>query len=261
MLAHKLTDRRKPAYPFYVQPKLNGVRALWNGETLYSRDLKIFSPINLRHIYHQLTSLPPLDGELYCHGLSLQQINARVAVNRTTPHAESLSISYCVFDAVVDEPFEKRQDIVYEVTRGLMSVVAVETILVNSPTSEEAAYKLFKKQNYEGMMYRDAKASYGFVENCGNKENRWTTLLKRKDWLDVDLPVVDVAEGTGQFQGKCGSLVLEIDGKKFNVGSGMTHSQRQAYWDSPPVGRVAKISYEMLSDGGVPLKPVLVEIK
>jgi DNA ligase 1 len=256
MLAHKLNAKRKPPYPFYVQPKLNGIRAVWDGEFLWSRDGHTFSPICLPHIYAQLQNLPPLDGELYCHGMSLQQINSRCAVNRTSPHGESLSIIYNVFDAPSYDIFQDRLK-TFEQLNG-PHVKAVYTVLVNSTVAEETCYKLFKRDNYEGMMYRHPHAPYGFVNDCGNKENRWTCLLKRKDWLDMQCVILEVLEGEGAFEGKVGSFLLRLpNGKTVKAGSGLRFLQRTAYWASPPIGKTVTINYEMLSDGGIPLKPTI----
>jgi len=273
MLAHKLTPRKKPSYPFYVQPKLNGIRALWDGkDTLWSRDGKPFSSTTLPHIYRQLANIDlPLDGELYCHGLSLQQINSRVAVKRVSAHANVFVISYHVFDSISSKPFEERRNetidavssVGFETTSTApFSITPVQTILITSPTSEEGAYRLFKKQHYEGMMYRSITDPYGFPENCGNQENRWNCLLKRKDWLDLIAKVVDVEEGEGQFREHVGAFWLEEDdGTRFKAGSGLTIFQRKAFWEQVPYGRKVKVNYEMRSDDGTPLKATIEEVQ
>ena len=108
------------------------------------------------------------------------------------------------------------------------------------------------------MMYRSINDPYGMIDECGNKENRWATLLKRKDWLDMRCRIVGVNEGKGEFAGSVGAFVLQTeDGTTFQAGSGLTKFQRKAYWIEDPVGRIAVVNYEMLSDGGVPLKPTI----
>lgn len=257
MLAHKLTPPRKPSYPFYVQPKLNGIRAVWNGSKLFSRDLKTFSSVSLSNIYRALAGVPALDGELYCHGMSLQQINARVAVNRKEAHKDVGVIQYHVFDMPAMLPFKDRVRILDQFDLP-SPIEKVMTYQIFSQTSEEAAYRLFKKKEYEGMMYRDSEHVYGFAENCGNKENRWKCLLKRKDWLDMDCVILGVKEGEGRLAGKVGAFCFKTkDGLEFTAGSGLNQFQREHYWTVSPVGLIAKINYEMLSDNGTPLKPTI----
>ena len=106
------------------------------------------------------------------------------------------------------------------------------------------------------MMYR-ANVPYGLESKCGNKENRWDILLKRKDWLDEDCEIVDVVEGDGKYVGAVGALVLRFpgNGQLFRAGSGLSDMERRKWFDGSCIGMVAKVKYEMLSDGGVPLKP------
>jgi len=99
---------------------------------------------------------------------------------------------------------------------------------------------------------------YGFVENCGNKENRWKRMLKRKDWLDEEFEILDIEEGTNSNEGRVGALVFKAsNGQRFTAGSGLSSHQRDEFWSSPPIGRLCKIRYEMLSDDGIPLKPTI----
>lgn len=111
------------------------------------------------------------------------------------------------------------------------------------------------------MMYRIADAPYGLAEHCGNKENRWARLLKRKDFLDAEYPVIGVSEGINQFEGSLGSLILQLpNSRKVYVGTGYSIAERAEFWSHPPLGKLCRIKFEMLSDEGIPLKPVFEAI-
>lgn len=73
-------------------------------------------------------------------------------------------------------------------------------------------------------------------------------LYKYKLPLEVDLKVVGVTPGEGQFAGRgIGALIVEdAKGKRFKVGSGMTHSQRLAWWQNRReiVNRIVKVRGE-----------------
>lgn len=270
MLAKKWQDQRnKLTYPCYVQPKLNGVRALFRAGKFQSRDGHLWADSVLAHITHCLQNISErylLDGELYTHGWSLQQINGAISVNRNEPKAQTFFVEYHVFDIIdLDNPHlsfhERRQlllDFLYPNLIG-SKVKLVPTQMVSTELEAESWYGIWKYGGYEGMMYRHFDAPYGFLRDCSNKENRWHTLLKRKDWIDEEFTIVDVTEGTGQFEGQVGALVFETPlGIRFQAGSGLSHFERREFMDKPPIGYKATVKYEMLSDSGTPLKPTIV---
>ena len=273
MKAHKYKPG-KMAFPCYVQPKLNGIRAIWvPGKGLNTYEQKVWDPCVLPHIHEALEKIEtPLDGELYCHGLSLQQINARVAVNRVSPHTDVARVSFNVFDAPSPRPFQERSAFIEALSTSFdFCITVVQTVFVSTPVQADMAYRLFKAQKYEGMIYRQLDAPYGYLRGqhpdeslwCGNKENRWNYILKRKDWLDMICTIKELKEGKGQFEGSLGSFIMETpDGKEVDAGSGLTIQQRTAFWECPQLvlGARVRINYEMLSDTGVPLKPTIEEV-
>lgn len=269
MLAKRYKDQKKKVkYPCLLQPKLNGVRALYAMGRFQSRDQHLWNKGILEHLEHTLQRLSDryiLDGELYVHGLSLQKINGAIGVKRVEKGKLTHTIQYHVYDFVDREepykPANKRLDqlpwMLGELLR-LDKIKAVETVRAYREADAERWFKFWKDKGYEGMMYRDWKAPYGFEVDCGNKENRWVCLLKRKDWLD-DWFVVDDAElGTGKFSEVVGSLKMTMPGgQTFSAGSGLSDAERTRYLTELPT-RV-HIKYEMLSDNGTPLKPTIIE--
>ena len=110
MLAFKVQQYGQTlSHPFYVQPKLNGVRALCNGAVFQSREEHIWSEKVLAHLQTQIQPIfdryPSFitDGELYRHGLSLQKINQAVAVTRHEPTPVTPTIEYHIFDVLDTE--------------------------------------------------------------------------------------------------------------------------------------------------------------
>jgi ATP-dependent DNA ligase len=177
-----------------------------------------------------------MDGELYRHGMSLQEINSRVAVMRTKAHDKVALIEYHVFDLIFpDSSFHKRwlamKAIVDSGRFDNTPIKFVETFLVHSEAEADYYYRRFKSQNYEGMMYRCPHSGYGIETRCTNKENRWNCLLKRKEMVEGEAVIRGFHEGEGQFQNALGAFELEYsNGMKFSAGSGLTHQQRFHYW-------------------------------
>ena len=268
MLAHKFAPH-KVKYPCFVQPKLNGVRGIYlTGRYFQSRYGEIWKPEVVSHAFMSLTGLKfHLDGEFYKHGMSLQNINSRIGVVRNKPHEESHLIRYCIFDVMVDAPFHRRLLVLNELAKRYKDhphITVVKTREVASEIEADHYYKQWKhNEGFEGMMYRDSNAPYGFASRCGNKENRWNCLLKRKEMVDLDATIMDLQQmkdQDGNLKDTLGAFVLKApNGAMFTAGSGLTNAQRDAYWKAGDamIGVRVKINYEMLSDGGVPLKPIV----
>lgn len=269
MLAHKFAPH-KVVYPCFVQPKLNGVRGIYLPKRHFqSRYGEIWSPSVVEHAFKALSGINfHLDGEFYKHGMSLQQINSRIGVIRNSPHVESKLIKFCIFDIILDEPFYRRVlalNKLREMFKDNESVKVVKTFEITSESEADYYYKKFKHdEEFEGMMYRTAAAPYGFASRCGNQENRWNYLLKRKEMVDMYATIValypEIDSKTNEPKERLGAFELQNErGVYFRAGSGLTHQQRELYWKlgNQMIGVRVRIKYEMNSDSGIPLKPII----
>lgn len=277
MLAKKYADfKSRITYPRFVQPKLNGVRCLYNRGKFQSRDQLLWNDGVLAHIETELRTrfdIPNwvvLDGELYVHGWPLQTINGAISINRLTPNDKTASVEYHVFDlfdgCLPSMPFRFRTGAVGELFRYAVAtnppsrVRIVDTYEVHNESELNHYFELFKHQGYEGMISR-CNSPYGIETDCTNKQNRWSRLLKHKDWLDDDFDIVGYSRGEGKYSDCVGSLNLVTEtGQSFSAGSGLDDLDRVRYWNNPPIGRRAKIRYEMLSSAGIPLKPTIIAV-
>lgn len=254
-----------------VQPKLNGVRAMYMDGQLVSRGHgleagKVWAEGRMRHILDALKDVKGviLDGELYCHGMSLQQINSRASVNATEPHEDEKALTYCVFDYVSRTPAVKRQvALVHLFSRfmaGRTSIQLVTTYRTKSKSDGLAHFERAKRAGFEGLMYRHPDKPYAIVGEHPRKDNRVDWLLKRKDWLDDEATIVRLNEGKNRFEGTLGSFTLLWNGVEFDAGSGMSDPERHQYWalGDKMLGQWVKFQYEMTSDDGKPLKPVVL---
>ena len=277
MLAFKVQQYgHQLSHPFYVQPKLNGVRALCNGSVFQSRDEHFWNNKVLTHLHEQVQPIfarfPHFitDGELYKHGLSLQKINQAVAVNRHEPTSVTPTIEYHIFDILDCEHAAKGFDYRAEQLEAIKSLISyhglthikvVPTHLCGSMDFTEPLYRQYLKDGYEGLMYRSLHAMYGLPENCGNKENRWKCLLKRKEWLDKEFLIVDF----NITQGKKGERGFQLtcdagNGETFNVGSGLKDDELDYYVENSPIGQWAKVKFESYSDAQIPKQPTVLAI-
>jgi DNA ligase-1 len=279
MLAHHYTPQRA-VFPCIGQPKLNGVRAMWLGTYLMSRGRPDepgieWHPGVLPHIFTALKRLTELsgqllylDGELYCHGKSLQEINSRVAVKRVSPHSSCFEIKLNIFDIISHAPFSKRMQWLRNMDATVGTdpnirdgIEFVESTYLNTPNEAESFYKLQKQLKFEGAMYRDPSSPYGMESLCGNKENRWKYLLKRKSELDGEGIIVGMEKGKAgkQFEHVMGAILLELpNGKRFRAGSGVQIQHRALITeiiDELVANRTrVRYLYDELSDTGLPLR-------
>jgi hypothetical protein len=266
MLAKSYKKTRVP-YPCYVQPKLNGVRACWLGDKLQSRSYGreeglLWNREVIPHIFVALEQLPVsfLDGEIYLHDWSLQKLNSCARVTSSTPHVEGYKLQYHIFDIISDEPFYTRWEKMQEFQEKLKPpLFVVETVFCHSEAFGDLCYRNWKASGYEGSIYRDLNAHYGFEHNCPNQENRWSCLLKRKVRLDMECECVGVEESDRFIAIKEPHIKsLQLRTKKgvvFSTGGGLSHEERVRFLKDPPIGCIVKISYDSLSDALVPLQP------
>lgn len=258
MLANELTD--KPIqYPCYTQPKLDGIRCLIyirDGKIMYqSRNHTMFQPFpHLSLEIMTIMSRNPgidnliLDGELYNHDLTFQQITSIV---RKNDHPDLGKIQYHLYDLYIPEKtYEERYQILKHLTsyKKNKMVVLVETSMVNSRTDIETKHSEYVNQGYEGLMVRIPSGLY--KQQCRSKY-----LLKYKHFKDDEFKVVGVHEGNG------GIAVFECiteNGRTFGVNMKCTKEQKQDYLTNFEEyrGKMLTVKYQELTDDGVPRFPV-----
>lgn len=278
-------------FPIYLQPKLDGMRAIWTGEKLLSRTGKEIKGVpSLVEFLKVNYSDFPLDGELYNHEKTFQeQISS---VRRTVNIEEDLSIQYHVYDIPVENvTFEERNKLLkarLQETDRLKLVRTTKLLStkklvdgVEQPITEQQLNR-FESEGYEGTMVRNAGGLY-------QRGKRTSDLMKVKTFQDAEFPIVGVyqltrkekivvpahtpgaiehSDGVWKKDGvetpveMIGGLVLQLsDGRTFESGSGYDDVTRTEFWKNPPIGKLATIKYQELTDGGVPRFPIFKAIR
>jgi len=108
--------------------------------------------------------------------------------------------------------------------------------------------------------WRNYKSRLTFLSD---KDNRCWHLLKRKDWQYDDFPIVGMTEGEGKQRHMLGAFTcITPNGHRFNVGSGITDTERVHYWELSPEHKpkFLKVKYLVLSSDGIPLNPTILAI-
>jgi ATP-dependent DNA ligase len=260
MLANELTE--KPIqYPCYTQPKLDGIRCL-----IYIRDGKIIYQSRNHSMFQQFPQLSfdisvimsrnpgidnlILDGELYNHDLTFQQITSIV---RKKDHPDLGKIEYHLYDLYIPEKtYEERYQLIKHLTgytnKRKRMVIPVETSTVKSRSEIETKHSEYVNDGYEGLMVRIPSGLY-------RQQSRSKDLLKYKHFKDDEFKVVGVHEGNG------GIAVFECvttHGRTFGVNMKCTKEEKQNYLTNFEKyrGKMLTVRYQEMTDDGVPRFPV-----
>jgi DNA ligase-1 len=244
-------------------PKLNGLRCMYiPGRGFFSRDGKRWNDAVLNHIIPPTTDYI-LDGELYCHGMSLQKINAAVGVNRIEAGPDAERIKFFAFD-LVEPKFNALtrmlllEKIVNDHREEIEMVTMVEWEICKTRIELDDCYKAYVDQNYEGQML---KSVFGSYMPQGTKERSTMNLQKRKAFLDAEFFCVDrVVSDEGKCKGKLGALkFVTSKGVSFEVGTGFTDEEREEYIQPDyDFRKKATIKYLNLTDDGRPFNASFV---
>jgi DNA ligase-1 len=253
----------------YIQPKLDGHRGLF-AKGLYSRGGK---EINLPHIENAILELEfdelPLDGEIYCHGLSLQEIGSLIK----RPRPESLQLAYYVYDLVLDVPYAERLRILTERLDKIISdagvncpLCLVHTEKVTSLEQAWAKHRYWVEQGFEGAILRHGVTGY----EAGRRTKK---LIKLKEYMgesgdDTEAEIVGVKQGTPYIRpnARYECAVFECktpEGAIFECTAPGKMQDKHRYWVDREnyIGKQLTYKYFNLSAAGVPQQPVAIRIR
>lgn len=242
MLAQVLKDQKKPidiAAGVYVQRKYDGVRAVSTIEgdelIMYSRRGNLYPGFD--YIKGELkAALAPyyaagrkvyLDGEIYKHGVMLQDISGQARRDST---ADDIICDYMIYDCFIpSEPeliYADRKTLLDEIfaAAGFTHAENVETFAVNTEAELVELYEAFLEEGYEGAMVR-VNAPYAYSYN----EHHSKVLLKMKPTRDAEFTMIGWETGE---KGKAAQALMAIcqtdAGKAFPVTPAMELPDRIA---------------------------------
>jgi DNA ligase-1 len=256
MLAHKFRDHaQKLDWPVYVQPKLNGMRMLFDGVEGWSRGNKQIIPDVIKHLNFDTAGFI-LDGELMLPGNQLLQESMK-AIKKYRPELSSKLI-YHVYDVVdADLPYVKRYQIIEDICRvAPENIKIVNTIRADDESQIMHLHNLFISEGFEGTMIRDPNAVYEIGK-------RSYSLLKLKDFVDAEYRIVAVVDGVGSDTGLAIFELETASGARFNCRpEGSQENRAELYKNRETlIGKYLTVRYFELSRDGIPIFPVGVSIR
>ncbi len=227
---------------YWVSEKYDGVRALWDGRQLRSRQ---GLPIRAPAWFTTGWPATPMDGELWA-GRG-QFAAAQSAVAHAQPQDASWrALRYMVFDLPAHGgPFDVRLPALQAHVAGLGQpwVQAVPQWRVASHGTLMAQLHQHERGGAEGLMLRRGDAPH--------QGGRSGDLLKVKSLEDAEGVVIAHLPGQGKYAGLTGALLVQLpDGRRLRLGSGLPDALRRT---PPPVGSTVTYRYNGThGTGGVP---------
>lgn len=270
MLAIKYTEAalKKFPPPYFVQPKLDGIRCIARADGLWSRKGKPI--VSCEHIWKELQPLfeihPDLvlDGELYNHKYYNDFEGICSAVKKQKVTAADIAkiqqiVQYHVYDvASLSCNFGKRITLVHHWFDHGKFVVPVKTgINVMGPEEIDIWYKYMLDKNYEGLMIR-TNSPYEFCPN--SKRSKF--LMKRKEFISEEFEIVAIEEGLGTWAGMAKRVVCCLpNGEEFGAGvkGSMAHAKKILKEKEKYIGGQATVRFQSYTKDGVPRFPVVYE--
>jgi DNA ligase 1 len=227
--------------PYLISEKYDGVRALWDGQTLRSRAGNAIAAPSWF-----IAKLPKksLDGELWIARGQFEKLSGYV--RKISPLDEEWrQIKYMVFElpdaaGTFEERYEKLKEIVAQ--NNFSQLVVVEQFRLPDNAALQRKLAEIVRGGGEGLMLHRADAPY--------LTGRDNALLKLKPLDDAEATVIGYVAGKGKYEGKMGALQVETaDGKRFQIGTGFKDVIRA---NPPAIGTLVTYTFRGLTKNGLP---------
>lgn len=208
-----------------------------------------------------------LDGELYEHGKSLQQISGAARLEKDTAGMDWLE--YYIYDVMDStKTFEERLDILHDIANELdlgfdperqwaegdLKFQMVPQEKVVGWANIQKLHDKYVSEGFEGIVIRDPAKVYNF----GGRTN---AMIKVKMYKDAEFEIVGYEDG---LRPEDMVFVCQTElGAKFEAKPMGPRELKYEYLDRMDeiIGKMATVKYFYLSDAGVPLQPVLKAIR
>ena len=226
---------------FLVSEKLDGVRARWDGRSLWTRGgARIIAPAAFTRGW----PTDPMDGELWIARGRFDEVSAIVRRVRADPQAWRY-VRFMAFDLPANpRPFAERvvrmRALIAGTDNPQLAMIPQRRFATAAELDAELARVV--AGGGEGLMLHRRSARY--------RPGRSEDLLKYKPHQDAEAQVVAHLPGRGKYQGMLGALQVRTpEGRRFRIGTGFTDAQRAA---PPPLGAWVTYRYTGLTSTGLP---------
>lgn len=256
-------------FPYFVQPKLDGVRAISTDEGLFSRTGKRIpnKALQTRHkVWREQVADYTYDGELCMDkatNIQSHEYNDTQAVVMSAEDFAGCDLYYNVFDIVHSHlDCDNRQTAVSYLPPGSTFAEVVPTYLVRTLDELQNTVDAIVSTGFEGAIIRRVNGKYKIG---GRSTLREELLLKVVEYVRTEATIVGatpLVRESGLTEDLLGAFIVTAPGfdGEFSVGSGFTIAQRKTYWDMIKYFNKRKIviKYKPFGTKDAPRQPIFV---
>ena len=245
----------------YISEKLDGQRGTYEKGSLNSYNRIEYKFLNdlTKEIQDKLPKGYVFDGELLYkpkanEKLDRKEIRSRTATILNSDSEDKKDIEFVIFDIVKEDKwakevdtisFEERRNLLEKIFKDLdlkwlrlVKIYSIQTGLDNI----QHWLQLSKEEGLEGVIINIANAPYEY--------KRSKNIFKLKDQDTIDLRIIDLEEGQGDFVGMLGAFIVDYKGNRVHVGGGrgLDHELRTKIWNeritpNSVIGKILEVSY------------------
>ena len=226
---------------FLVSEKFDGVRALWDGQSLRFRSGRLISAPAWF-----IARLPaqPLDGELWL-GRGRFEVLSGLVRRQPLDDAGWQALQYQVFELpAAGGSFAER-------AATLPSLCAqVDWPALQAVAQQAVASRAALQQRLDEVVAGGGEGLVLHQADAPQASGRSPWLWKHKPLHDAEAQVLAHLPGQGRYAGQLGALRVRADtGKLLAIGTGFSDADRQ---QPPAIGQRITFTYRGLTAGGVP---------
>lgn len=226
---------------YLVSEKYDGVRALWDGQTLRFRSGRT---VPAPAWFSARLPRQPLDGELWLGRRRFDELSGLVRTS-VPDDAGWRQLRYMLFELPgAGGSFAERAARIEVLARdtGWQQLIAAPQVPVADRDSLQRRLAQTVAEGGEGLMLHLASAP--------GRSGRSDVLLKLKPHRDAEATVVAHHPGRGKYEGLLGALEVRTpEGRRFLIGTGLSDAERRT---PPTIGSSVTYRYRDLTNTGLP---------